>query len=223
MNPESRAVKIDTGKESVSGIFQAPPEPTCIYVFAHGAGAGMKHPFMERMSAALMAHDIGTLRYQFPYMEKRSKRPDPKPILIRTVEAACQLAVAQTSRVPIVAGGKSMGGRMTSHASAEGRIDFVKGLIFLGFPLHPPGKPSVERADHLKDVSHPMLFIQGTRDKLADLSLLTPICKDLGSRATLHVMEDADHSFGYLKDQRPADVHALLASVVAEWIRHLTT
>lgn len=219
MNSESRAVKIDTGKESVSGIFKAPPEPAFIYVFAHGAGAGMTHPFMERMSAALMEYNIGTLRYQFPYMEKRSKRPDASPALIRTVEAACRFASALMPMVPLFAGGKSMGGRMTSHASADGRIDFVKGLVFLGFPLHPPGKPSIERADHLARTSHPMLFLQGTRDKLADLSLLTPICKELGSRVILHVMDGADHSFGYLKDQRPEDVYRLLATVIAEWSR----
>lgn len=215
----SRPVKIDTGQESVSGIFGEPRDPVCLYVFAHGAGAGMRHPFMERMSAALIERGIGTLRYQFPYMERRSKRPDARPVLIRTVEAACRFASTQAPRVPLFAGGKSMGGRMTSHASSEGRIDFIKGLIYLGFPLHPPGKPSVERADHLKDVSHPMLFLQGTRDKLADLSLLTPICNQLGSRATLHVMEGADHSFGYLKDQRPDDVYRLLAAIIAEWIR----
>jgi hypothetical protein len=188
-------------------------------VLGHGAGAGMRHPFMDRAADALAARGLATLRYQFPYMEAGRRRPDPHPILVATVRAA--VARAAGEGLPLLAGGKSMGGRMTSRAAAEEALPGVRGLVFLGFPLHPAGRPGTERAEHLSGVDVPMLFLQGTRDRLADLDLLQPVCRELGSRATLHVVEGADHSFGVLvRSGRSADeVMAELADAVAAWAR----
>ena len=192
----AQKLDIDIGKAgSVSALLDRPPKARACFVFAHGAGAGMTHPFMETVAAGLGERGIATLRYQFPYMEKGSKRPDPPPI----AQAAVRAAVAEAGRrclgLPLIAGGKSFGGRMTSQAQAIAPLDGVHGLAFLGFPLHPAGKPSSDRAKHLADVKIPMLFVQGTRDSLAELKLLEPVVKELGPTATLHRVEGADHSF----------------------------
>lgn len=177
----------------VSGLLQLPSRAQACYVVAHGAGAGMQHPFMSSVATDLAARGIGTLRYQFPYMEKRSKRPDPPAVCHATVRAAVAEAARHASA--LIAGGKSFGGRMTSQAQAATPLAGVQGLAFLGFPLHPPGKPSDARAEHLSAVRIPMLFLQGTRDEFAQLTLLQPLLERLGSRATLKLFQDADHSF----------------------------
>jgi predicted alpha/beta-hydrolase family hydrolase len=179
----------------VSGLLQTPPRTRACYVLAHGAGAGMDHPFMQAVASGLATRGIATLRYQFPYMEHGTRRPDAPPL----AQAAVRAAVAEAHRLlpdmPLIAGGKSFGGRMTSQAQAKAPLESVHGLAFLGFPLHPAGKPSQDRAEHLFAVRIPMLFLQGTRDNLASLDQLKPVCKQLGKRATLTVFADADHSF----------------------------
>ena len=183
----------------VSALLIRPPQARACYVFAHGAGAGMSHASMQAIAAGLGDRGMATLRYQFPYMEKGSKRPDQPQV----AHAAVRAAVAEAGRccpsLPLIAGGKSFGGRMTSQAQALSPLPGVRGLAFLGFPLHPAGKPSSDRAKHLADVHIPMLFLQGTRDALAELSLLEPVVKGLGSRATLQLAQAADHSFHVLK------------------------
>jgi predicted alpha/beta-hydrolase family hydrolase len=183
---------------SVSALLVRPPQARACYVFAHGAGAGMTHASMETIATGLGERGIATLRYQFPYMEKASKRPDSPAV----AHAAVRAAVAEASRccpeLPLIAGGKSFGGRMTSQAQAIAPLAGVRGLAFLAFPLHPAGKPSSDRARHLSDVKVPMLFLQGTRDALAELNLLEPVVKSLGSLATLHLVKEADHSFHVL-------------------------
>ena len=179
----------------------------------------MHHRFMEDMSQHLASFNIATLRYQFPYTERGSKRPDQKPLLLATVRAAVEFAGKISNGLPLLSGGKSMGGRMTSLAAAKEPFTDVHGIVFFGFPLHPAGEPSIERAEHLFDVKVPMLFLQGTRDTLADLTLLNPICKKLGKRATLHIVNDADHSFHVPKRSGKTDQQVLaeLALKVAEW------
>ena len=179
----------------------------------------MRHPFMGALARELAAEKIATFRYQFPYMENRRKAPDRPPTLTATVAAAVQAAHAAVPELPLLAGGKSMGGRMTSTAAAENLIPDVSGLVFFGFPLHPPKQPATKRGDHLAKVSQPMLFLQGTRDDLADLTLLKPICKKLGKIATLHIIEGADHSFHVLKSSGTTDAEVLrgLAVTTAEW------
>ncbi len=179
----------------VSGLLMKPRDARALYVFAHGAGAGMTHTFMTRMSEKLAEQGIATLRYNFPYMERKSKRPDQHTVLFATVQAAVAEAARHARGLPLFAGGKSMGGRMTSMTCAEGRINEVRGLIFFGFPLHPPGAPSITRAEHLSSVKVPMLFLQGTRDEFAEMPLLAPVIKKLKRRAKLHLIEDANHSF----------------------------
>ena len=179
----------------VSGLLQNPPRARGCYVLAHGAGAGMDHPFMENVAQGLASRGIATLRYQFPYMERGSKRPDPLPLAQATVRAAVGAAQHLLPDMPLIAGGKSFGGRMTSQAQAKAPLEGVHGLAFLGFPLHPAGQPSQDRAEHLFEVTIPMLFLQGTRDNLASLDQLEPVCKQLGKRATLTLFPDADHSF----------------------------
>jgi predicted alpha/beta-hydrolase family hydrolase len=183
---------------SVSGLLTRPPQPRACYVFAHGAGAGMTHSFMEKVAAGLGERGIATLRYQFPYMEKGSKRPDAPAVAHAAVRAAVAEAARCCEGLPLIAGGKSFGGRMTSQAQAIAPLAGVHGLVFFGFPLHPAGKPTNERAKHLADVHVPMLFLQGTRDALAELTLLEPVVKGLGPLATLHPVRDADHSFHVL-------------------------
>jgi len=179
----------------VSGLLQTPRQARACYVLAHGAGAGMNHPFMVAVAAGLARRGIATVRYQFPYMERRAKRPDPPQLAQATVRAAVAVAGPLLPELPLIAGGKSFGGRMTSQAQAKGLLPGVCGLAFLGFPLHPAGRPSQDRAAHLFDVQIPMLFLQGTRDTLASLDQIEPLCKKLGRRATLKLFADADHSF----------------------------
>jgi predicted alpha/beta-hydrolase family hydrolase len=201
----------------VSGLVQAPPDARAAYVLAHGAGAGMKHPFMATVAAELARRGIASLRYQFPYMERGSRRPDPPAVAQATVRAAVAAAQQALPGLPLIAGGKSFGGRMTSQAQAKAPLPGVRGLVFLGFPLHPAGKPSQERAEHLFDVSVPMLFLQGTRDALAALDQLEPVCRALGARATLKLFEDADHSFHV-----PARAGRTDAQVLAQMLDTLT-
>jgi uncharacterized protein len=180
---------------SVSGLFERPGAARAVLVLAHGAGAGMEHPAMQSVAAGLTRRDIATLRYQFPYMERKSRRPDPPPLCHATVRAAVAEAARLAPDLPLFAGGRSFGGRMTSQAQAQAALAGVRGLMFLAFPLHPAGRPGTDRAAHLRDVGIPMLFIQGTRDELADLELLRPLVQSLGAQATLHVLQNADHSF----------------------------
>ncbi|MFC5576502.1 alpha/beta family hydrolase [Lysobacter niabensis] len=204
----------------VSGLLSAPEGARACYVFAHGAGAGMAHPFMAAVAQGLAARGIATLRYQFPYMERGSKRPDTPRVAHAAVRAAVAEAAVQLPGVPLFAGGKSFGGRMTSQAQAESPMPGVRGLPFLGFPLHPAGKPSDDRAVHLADVVVPMLFLQGTRDELADLALLKPLVKRLGSRATLQLFDDADHSFHVPARTGRKDAQVLedVIDAMAKWI-----
>lgn len=206
--------------ERVSGLLQSPPEARACYVLAHGAGAGMAHPFMAAIAGALAERGIATLRYQFPYMEQRSKWPDTPKVAQATVRAAVVEASRLLPELALFAGGKSFGGRMTSQAQAASPLPGVRGLVFLGFPLHPAGRPSDERAKHLFDVRIPMLFLQGTRDQLADLSLLQRLVAKLGARATLRVFQDADHSFHVpaRTGRKDAEVIAEMAEAVTEWI-----
>lgn len=207
----------------VSALFQPPAQARACFVFGHGAGAGMTHAFMTDLADALEARQIGTLRYQFPYMESGSKRPDPPALCHATVRAAVEEARKQAPGVSLIAGGKSFGGRMTSQAQAAQPLPDVCGLAFVGFPLHPAKKPSVERAAHLSDVTIPMLFLQGTRDDLADLSLLEPIVDDLGARATLKRIDHADHSFHVLarSGRKDREVMEELADAIASWATDL--
>jgi uncharacterized protein len=179
----------------VSGLLQAPPRPLACYVFAHGAGAGMRHPFMAAVAAGLANRGVATLRYQFPYMERGSKRPDPPHIAHAAVRAAVAAARRALPGVPLIGGGKSFGGRMTSQAQTREPLPDVRGLAFLGFPLHPAGKPARERGEHLFAIRIPMLFLQGTLDTLAMLDQIEPLCQALGAMATLKLFADADHSF----------------------------
>jgi uncharacterized protein len=195
----SRQLKIPIDADTeVSGLFNQPPDAKACYVFAHGAGAGMRHSFMEAVATGLGERGVATLRYQFPYMEKGSRRPDPPAVCHKTVRAAVEEAQRLSPGVPLVAGGKSFGGRMTSQAQAASALPGVCGLAFVGFPLHPAKKPSDDRAAHLSKIDIPMLFLQGTRDELADLGLLEPLVTKLGARATLKKLEGADHSFHVL-------------------------
>jgi predicted alpha/beta-hydrolase family hydrolase len=182
-------------EHTVSGLLSAPAHPRACYVLAHGAGAGMFHPFMEAVATELGQRGVATLRYQFPFMEQGAKRPDPPKLAHATVRAAVAEARRLLPALPLVAGGKSFGGRMTSQAQAASALPGVRGLAFLGFPLHPAGRPSDERGQHLLAIELPMLFLQGTRDKLADVRLLQGLTQRLGARASLQLFENADHSF----------------------------
>ena len=206
--------------QRVSGLLMVPPGARTCYVLAHGAGAGMAHPFMAQISAGLAERGIASLRYQFPYMERRAKRPDPPPLAQATVRAAAAEAARRLPVFALIAGGKSFGGRMTSQAQAAAPIAGVRGVAFLGFPLHPAGKPSDERARHLADVRVPMLFLQGSRDALADLTLLRPVVERLGERASLRVFENADHSFHVpaRSGRRDADVMSEMLDALAAWV-----
>jgi hypothetical protein len=207
--------------QSVSGLLQAPPEAAACYVMAHGAGAGMGHPFMAAIADGLAARGIATLRYQFPYMERGARRPDPPKLAHTTVRAAVAEASRRLPELALVAGGKSFGGRMTSQAQAASPLPGVRGLGFLGFPLHPAGRPSDERAAHLSAVRIPMLFLQGSRDELADLPLLQTVIGQLGPRATLRLFDQADHSFHVpaRTGRKDAQVRDEICDALADWIR----
>lgn len=207
----------------VSGLLLRPPDARLLYVLAHGAGAGMRHPFLEAISQRLAEQGIATLRYQFPYMERRARRPDPPAVAAATVRAAVAEAARLEPGIPLIAGGKSFGGRMTSTAQAEEPLPGVRGLVFLGFPLHPPGRPDDKRAEHLNRVQIPMLFLQGDRDEFADLKLLRPVVERL-DRATLHLVEGGDHSFHVLKraGRTDADVMGELVEAIVEWTSRIT-
>ncbi len=212
----------------VSGLLLRPNDASSLLVLGHGAGAGMTHPFLESFADRLAEGGVATLRYHFPYMETATRtgvrrRPDFAPILEATVRSAVEAARELAEGLPVFAGGKSMGGRMTSRAEATRPMPDLRGLVFLGFPLHPAGKPGTERADHLDEVRRPMLFLQGTRDRLADLALLEPVIARLGDRARLHVVEGGDHSFQVLKrsGRSPDDAFDELVSVTLDWIREI--
>jgi predicted alpha/beta-hydrolase family hydrolase len=217
---ETKSLRIVDGAIDVSALLQAPPAVRACYVLAHGAGAGMTHPFMAAVAAGLFARDIATLRYQFPSMEAGKKRPDPPALAQATVRAAVAAAARELPRLPLVAGGKSFGGRMTSQAQAAAPLPGVRGLVFLGFPLHPAGRPSRERAQHLAAIDVPMLFLQGTRDELAHLAELEPVVAALGKRATLRLYEDADHSFHVPRRSGRADAQVLdeMLDALSAWV-----
>jgi predicted alpha/beta-hydrolase family hydrolase len=215
----TRSLKLVLDSATVSALLLRPGGARACFVLAHGAGAGMSHPFMETVATGLAERGIATLRYQFPYMEKGGKRPDAPAVAHAAVRAAVTEAARRCPGLPLIAGGKSFGGRMTSQAQAIAPLQDVRGLIFLGFPLHPPGKPSIERAAHLSDVKIPMLFLQGTRDEFAELRLLEPVIKDLGSMASLHLVKDGDHSLHVpaRSGRKSAEVMAEVLDAVAAW------
>lgn len=208
---------------AVSILWEIPRNATACYVLAHGAGAGMTHPFMESVATALAARNIATLRFQFPYMERGSRRPDPPKLCHATIRAAVDLARKETN-LPLIAGGRSFGGRMASQAQAVDPLPSVVGLAFLGFPLHPPKAPADERAEHLQDTKIPLLFLQGTRDELADLGLMTALVKRLGTRATLKLFDDADHSFHVRarSGRTDAQVFDEMMRDVASWVDRIS-
>jgi len=214
----STSLQFSGPRGPLDALLLLPDRARLLYVLAHGAGAGMRHPFLESISRMLAERGIGTFRYQFPYMQAREKRPDPPHVAMAAVRAAVAKAAEVAPGLPIIAGGKSFGGRMTSNAAAEAPLPGVKGLVFLGFPLHPPGKPGDSRAAHLASVTVPMLFLQGTRDTLAQLDLITAVCDRL-PLATLHVVEGADHSFKMLKRSGRTDVEVMeeLVGEIQRW------
>ena len=217
----TQALKIEIAdKAEVSALLLRPEPARACYVLAHGAGAGMTHKSMETVATGLAARGIATLRYQFPYMEKGSKRPDPPAVAHATVRAAIAEAARCCAGLPLVAGGRSFGGRMTSQAQALAPLPGVRGLAFLGFPLHPAGKPATDRAKHLAEIRIPMLFLQGTRDALAELHLLEPVVKGLGQSATLHLVKEADHSFHVLvrSGRNDREVMDEVLDAFAAWI-----
>jgi predicted alpha/beta-hydrolase family hydrolase len=221
MKTERLTLAIDETRR-VSALLQLPPAAKACFVFAHGAGAGMDHASMVAIAAELAARNIATLRFQFPYMERRTRRPDPPLVCHATVRAAVAEAARLAPTLPLFAGGRSFGGRMTSQAQAIKPLPGVRGLGFIGFPLHPAGKPSAERALHLREVNIPMLFLQGTRDELAKLELLQPLIDQLGARATLKLLQDADHSFHVpaRTGRKDAEVRAEMLDALATWIEH---
>ena len=218
-NPERITIAVDTA-QGVSGLLQTPRDARACYVVAHGAGAGMTHPFMTAVANELADRGIATLRYQFPYMEQGSKRPDSPRLAQATVRAAVAEASRLRPELPLFAGGKSFGGRMTSQAQAATPLTGVRGLVFLGFPLHPAGRPSDERAEHLFAVHVPMLFLQGTRDQLADPQLLQSLVGKLGARATLKWFQDADHSFHVpaRTGRKDPEIMKEMLDALADWI-----
>jgi uncharacterized protein len=218
------SLTIDLGDGStVSALLRLPPRASAVYALAHGAGAGMDHPFLVAVADGLAARGVATLRYQFPFMERGSKRPDPPRLAHATVRAAVAAAAQAAPDLALFAGGKSFGGRMSSQAQATAAMPGVVGLAFLGFPLHPAKQPASERGEHLAAVSCPMLFLQGTRDELADLALMTALCERLGPRATLALVDDADHSFHVRARSGRNDAQALAAMLdtMAGWMARI--
>lgn len=224
MTAQAVGIDIESG-EHVSGLLQVPEDAIACYVLAHGAGAGMTHAFMAAVADGLAARSVATLRYQFPYMERGSRRPDTPKLAQSTVRAAVAEAARRLAGMPLIAGGKSFGGRMTSQAQSAAPLDGVRGLAFIGFPLHPAGKPSVERAAHLSLIDVPMLFLQGTRDELASLELLQSAVAGLTAPTTLQLFADADHSFHVpaRTGRKDAQVMAELLDVLALWIGSTVT
>jgi predicted alpha/beta-hydrolase family hydrolase len=216
MKTEKISIQVSDSVGAVTGEILAPEDMTCLYVFAHGAGAGMNHPFMTRLSEALGALNIGTMRYNFPYMEAGGKRPDAPAVAEKAVIRAIETASERFPGTPLLAGGKSFGGRMTSQAMSKVAKPPLKGIVFVGFPLHAAGNPGTERANHLKDVTVPMLFLQGTRDALADIVLIEKICNNL-PKAMLHKFEGADHSFRAGKQ----DLIPALAEAIRDWSQRI--
>ena len=219
--PDSKPVTIDVDERTrVSGLLLDPQGSKACFVVAHGAGAGMLHPFMASLAYDLAALQIATLRYQFPYMEKGSRRPDAPAVCHAAVRAAVAAASALVPSLPLIAGGKSFGGRMTSQAQAGEPLPRIRGLVFLGFPLHPPKEPSDKRGEHLSRVAIPMLFVQGARDAFAELSLLNPLLKRLGRRATLCLLPEADHSFKVpaRSAHTGAQIHNEMLQALVTWI-----
>jgi predicted alpha/beta-hydrolase family hydrolase len=216
-------LRLAVGEESVSALLIRPANAKALYSFAHGAGAGMMHKSMASNAEGLAERGIATLRYQFPYMEKGSKRVDPPKVAHAAVRAAAAEAVKIAPDLPLFAGGRSFGGRMTSQAQADEPLPGVRGLVFIGFPLHPAGKPGIERAEHLQRVQIPMLFVSGERDSLAELDLLKPVVAGLGSRATLHLVRDADHSLKVpaKSGRTSAEAEAEALEAMAEWMTAL--
>ena len=216
---ESLRINVDA-QRSVLALLLKPIDPVACFVFAHGAGAGMNHPFMDNVARAVFDRRLATLRYQFPSMEAGAKRPDPPAVAQATVRAAVDAARQRCPDMVLIAGGKSFGGRMTSAAQAASALPNVGGLVFFGFPLHASGKPSTERAAHLFKISIPMLFLQGGKDKLAELPLIRIVTEKLGSSATLHVIDEADHSFHAPKRSGRTDKDVIneTADVVADWL-----
>ena len=217
--PQPLTIAVDDTRR-VSGLLQVPPDAHACYVVAHGAGAGMAHPFMTAIANGLAERGVATLRYQFPYMEQGSKRPDAPKLAQATVRAAVAEAARLLPELALFAGGKSFGGRMTSQAQAASPLSGVRGLVFLGFPLHPAGRPSDERGAHLFAVQIPMLFLQGTRDQLADLTLLESLVGKLAARATLKLFQDADHSFHVpaRTGRKDSEIMAEMLDALTDWI-----
>jgi predicted alpha/beta-hydrolase family hydrolase len=220
---DAEALTLAVGDREVSALLSSPAQARALLVLGHGAGAGMRHRFLEDLAEALAAAGVATLRYQFPYAEAGGRRPDPRPLLLATVRAAVAAGAAHARGLPLLAGGKSMGGRMTSLAAAEAPLGAVRGLVFVGFPLHPAGRPGTERAAHLAAVALPMLFLQGTRDRLAELPLLEPIVRALGPRAELEIVAEGDHSFAVPRRTKrsQAEILAGLAEAVARFASRL--
>nr|NUR36796.1 alpha/beta hydrolase [Sphingomonas sp.] len=218
MNVQEIIIPVES--ERVTGLLLGPTNAKALYLFAHGAGAGIRHKAMESNAAGLADRGIATLRYHFPYMEKGSRRPDPPKIAHGAVRAAAAKALELSPHLPLFAGGRSFGGRMTSQAQAISPLPQVRGLAFLGFPLHPAGKPGIERAEHLADITIPMLFVSGERDALAELDLLKGVVESLGPRATLHLVGQADHSFKVAakSGRTPAEAEAEALDALADWI-----
>jgi predicted alpha/beta-hydrolase family hydrolase len=210
MTARALSIPVPELQLEVSGLLDLPGDARALYVLAHGAGAGMRHPFMEKIASLLSAAGVATLRYQFPYMERGRGRTDPPDKCVATVQGAVAVARAEAPGLPLVAGGKSFGGRMTSTAQSRAPLDGVRGLIFLGFPLHPPGNPGITRAEHLDLVTIPMLFLQGSRDEFARSDLLNEVVARLKPRATLQVVAGGDHSF------KGADFQGLVTTIT-DW------
>ena len=219
----AQPVTIPVGDRHVSGLLLRPPNAVALFLFAHGAGAGMTHPAMESNARGLADRGIATLRFQFLYMEQGGKRPDPPPLAQAAVRAAAAVANDLAPDLPLVAGGRSFGGRMTSQAQDRAPLPRIRGLAFLGFPLHPAGKPGIERAAHLADIAVPMLFVSGERDALAERALLEPVVEGLGARATLHLVPAADHSFKVAKasGRTAAEAEAEALDALAAWVTPL--
>jgi uncharacterized protein len=220
LTKKSLKIKVSQSTGDVSGLFYSPAKAEYVMTFAHGAGAGMTNKFMEQAAVLLADEGIATLRFNFPYMENGRKVPDTKPVCCAAIKAAVGKAASLAPKLPVFASGKSFGGRMSSTAASESLIDNVKGIVFFGFPLHAPGKPSNDRAEHLYRVKQPMLFMQGTRDSLAQLDLLKPVCKKIGKKAELFIVDGADHSFHVPKANKltDSDVIKLLCGEIKKWM-----